>query len=278
MAGQKPAEDAVLIVAFGTSVKKARASYANVEQQVKAAFPGREVRWAWTAHSLLRTASPGNAMPTVQEALAKLAAEGTKNVSILSLHVIPGAEYNDLLRTARAQEGLPKGLRQVRLVPPLLHDTDSLREVARLLMQSLPKERKNDEAALFVGHGTHHAAGVFYPALQYYLNTLDKNVFVGTIEGDLDFDAVLKQIRTRGARKVWLAPLMTVAGDHASNDLFGADPESWRQRFLKNGIQVQGIAKGLGEYPVFVNRWVEELKQLGKMGKPETAMSTTRVR
>ena len=259
---QPSAAEAVLIVAFGTSVEKARVSYANVERQVKEAFPGREVRWAWTANSLLRTGSGNKPMLSTQEALAKLATEGTKEVSILSLHIIPGAEYNDLLRTAAAFEGLPKGLRRVRLAPPLLHGTDSLRSVSRLLVRSAPAGRKKDEAVLFVGHGTHHASGVYYPALQYYLHTLDKNAFVGTVEGDLDFEVVLKNLQAGGVRKVWMAPLMTVAGDHAANDLFGAGAESWRQRFIANGIQVQAVPKGLGEYPVFVAQWLEGLKKL----------------
>ncbi|MDR1659406.1 MAG: sirohydrochlorin cobaltochelatase, partial [Desulfovibrio sp.] len=160
-AAQPPAKEAVLVVAFGTSVEKARVSYANVERQVKKAFPGREVRWAWTANSLLRTGSKNKPMSSTQEALAKLAAEGTKEVSILSLHIIPGAEYNDLIRTAAAFEGLPKGLRRVRLAPPLLYGTDSLQGVSRLLVGSVPAERRKDEAVLFVGHGTHHASGVY---------------------------------------------------------------------------------------------------------------------
>jgi sirohydrochlorin cobaltochelatase len=261
-AARSSAGEAVLVVAFGTSVEKARVSYANVERQVKEAFPGREVRWAWTANSLLKTSSKNKPVLSTQEALAKLAAEGTKDVSILSLHIIPGAEYNDLLRTAAAFEGLPKGLRRVRLAPPLLYGTDSLQEVSRLLVQSVPAARKKDEAVLFVGHGTHHAAGVYYPALQYYLHMLDRNAFVGTVEGDLDFEVVLKSLQAGGVRKVWMAPLMTVAGDHAANDLFGAGAESWRQRFLASGIQVQAVPKGLGEYPVFVAQWLEGLKKL----------------
>jgi sirohydrochlorin cobaltochelatase len=255
------AKEAVLIVAFGTSVEKARVSYANVERQVKAAFPGREIRWAWTANSLLKTNSPKKPMASTQEALAKLAAEGVREVSVLSLHIIPGAEYNNLLRTTRAFEGLPKGLRRVRLAPPLLNDTDSLRDVARLLVQSIPAERKDDEAALFVGHGSHHPSGVYYPALQYYLHALDKNVFVGTVEGDLGFETVLEGLKANGVRKVWLAPLMTVAGDHAVNDLFGSEDESWRKRLLASGIQVQPVPKGLGEYPAFVARWLAGLEK-----------------
>jgi sirohydrochlorin cobaltochelatase len=251
---------AVLIAAFGSSVEKARSAYAAVERQVKAAFPDRRISWAWTAHSLIRTASPDKPVSTPLEALAKLAAEGVKDVSVLSLHIIPGAEYDALRQTVEAVEGLPKGLEHVHLAPPLLHDTDSARAVAGLLLGIPPGKRNKDEGVLFVGHGTHHPSGIFYPALGYYLQALDSNAFVGTIEGSPSFEDVLAALKRKGIRKLWLAPLMTVAGDHAINDLFGDEPDSWKQRLKAAGIQVAPVPKGLGDYPVFATRWLDGLR------------------
>lgn len=256
-------KEAILIVAFGTSIQRAQISYANVEKQVRAAFPDKEIRWAWTAHSLLKS-DPATPRLSVQEALAKLATEGTPKVSILSVHVIPGFEYSNLAQTARAFEGLPKGIQKIELAQPLLHDTDSLAEVAQILIKSAPKERKPDEALVFVGHGTHHSSDVFYPALQYYLHRLDKKAFVGTVEGNPALDDVVKVLKDNSIRKVWLAPLMTVAGDHAVNDLFGPEKSSWKQVFVANGMQVETIRKGLGEYPALVDLWVQGLKGLAK--------------
>ena len=258
-AAQRETQEAILLVAFGTSVQKAHSAYANVETQVRADFPDKEIRWAWTAHSLLQSA-PQSPRLSVQEALAKLATEGVQKVSILSLHIIPGFEYSNLAQTARAFEGLPKGIRKIKLSPPLLHDTDSLAKVAQLLIQSAPQERKPDEALVFVGHGTSHAAGVYYPALQYYLHTLDTNVFVGAIEGSPDLEAVMKALKKNRIQKVWLAPLMTVAGDHAINNLFGPEKNSWKHSLTANGMRVETIGKGLGEYPALVTLWVKHLK------------------
>lgn len=252
-------DGAILIVAFGTSIEKAKVSYANVEKQVKAQYPDREVRWAWTAHSLLKAREGQRPMLSVQEALAALATEGVKSVDILSLHVIPGQEYHNLVQTARAFEGLPKGLERVGVSPPLLHDTESVKTVAGLLLQTLPKTRKAGEAVIFVGHGTHHAAGVYYPALQYYFSKQDKNALVGTVEGDLELDGILEILKAGSVKKVWLAPLMMVAGDHAGNDLFGAEGDSWKSRLEAKGINVESLAKGLGEYPPLVEQWVKGL-------------------
>lgn len=252
-------KETVLIVAFGTSIEKARVAYQNVEKQVRTTFPKHDVRWAWTAHSLLKTGPVPMLSP--QEAFAKLATEGVKELSVLSLHVIPGEEYSNLVQTAEAFEGLPKGLEKIHLSPPLLNDTESTQEVAKVLLKSVPKGRKAGEAVLFVGHGTHHSAGVFYPALHYYLNTMDANAFVGTVEGDLDLEKVTASLKEKSVQKVWLAPLMTVAGDHAMNDLFGDEEDSWKQHFTANGIKVEVVDKGLGENPDMVTRWVDGLKK-----------------
>lgn len=252
---------AVLLVAFGTSIEKARVSYVNAEQKVRAAFPGKDLRWAWTAHSLLKNGPDSAPMLSPQEALARLATEGVKDVAVLSLHIIPGAEYNALAQTARAFEGLPKGLERVHLAPPLLHDTDSLSEVANLLLKSAPKQRKADEALVFVGHGTHHAGGVYYPALQYYLSRLDARALVGTVEGAPDKEALLADLQDLGVKKVWLMPLMTVAGDHALNDLFGDEPDSWKNSLAAKGFTVEAVPLGLGEYPMIIDRWVQGLQK-----------------
>jgi sirohydrochlorin cobaltochelatase len=267
-AAQTESKEAILLVAFGTSVQKALIAYANVEKQVLADFPDKEIRWAWTAHTLLKS-NPKAPRLSVQEALAKLATEGVRKVSILSLHVIPGIEYSNLKQTVRAFEGLPKGIQEIKLSHPLLHNADSLSKVAQALIQNAPQKRKPDEALVFVGHGTSHAAGVYYPALQYYLHVLDKNAFIGTLdfgkgmkhaEGSPGLEDVLNALKANGIRKVWLAPLMTVAGEHAANDLFGPEKNSWKQIFTANGMQVETIGKGLGEYPDLVAHWVENLK------------------
>lgn len=252
---------AILLVAFGTSHAKARIAYANVERAVKTALPGEELRWAWTARTLLRSGE-GPPRLSPQEALARLAAEGCKEVYILSLHVIPGAEWNDLAVTAAAFAGLPKGLEKVRLCGPLLYGGEATARLADLLLDTLPRQRKIDEAVVFVGHGTHHHSGVYYPALQYYLGVKDANVLVGTLEGGPSQAETLAALKASGARKVWLAPLMMVAGDHAANDLFGPAADSWQQVFAAAGLEVEPVRSGLGENPAVIELLVNNLKTL----------------
>ena len=56
----------------------------------------------------------------------------------------------------------------------------------------------------------------------------------------------LKEMKT--VRKVYLAPFMVVAGDHALNDMAGDDEDSWKSRLTAAGYEVECILKGLGEF------------------------------
>lgn len=56
------------------------------------------------------------------------------------------------------------------------------------------------------------------------------------------------RLRQRQVRRVTLAPLMVVAGDHAKNDLAGDDEDSWKSVLTRDGFEVQVDLRGLGEY------------------------------
>ena len=55
-------------------------------------------------------------------------------------------------------------------------------------------------------------------------------------------------------------PFMSVAGDHAKNDMAGDEDDSWKSIFTKAGIQCVPILKGTAEYPDFVDIWVSHIR------------------
>ena len=61
----------------------------------------------------------------------------------------------------------------------------------------------------------------------------------------LDIEAV----KAAGYTRVVLRPLMVVAGDHANNDMAGADDDSWLSEFKASGAfeEVDTQISGLGE-------------------------------
>ena len=62
-------------------------------------------------------------------------------------------------------------------------------------------------------------------------------------------DYVMKRLKRQEIKKVYLAPFMIVAGDHARNDLAGEEEDSWKNQFEAAGYPVECHLKGLGEYP-----------------------------
>ena len=50
-----------------------------------------------------------------------------------------------------------------------------------------------------------------------------------------------------GYKRVVLAPLLIVAGDHANNDMAGPGEDSWKSVFEAGGLKVDCVIRGLGE-------------------------------
>ncbi len=65
---------------------------------------------------------------------------------------------------------------------------------------------------------------------------------------------------SKGVKKAYLIPFMSVAGDHARNDMAGDEPDSWKSILTKAGITSVPILKGTAEYDDIVDIWVDHLK------------------
>ncbi|EPR42411.1 anaerobic cobalt chelatase [Desulfovibrio sp. X2] len=255
----RPDKTGILLVAFGSSVDEARASYGNVEAMVQQAFPGVPVRWAFTSHIVrdLVTKETGRRPDSPAMALARMAQEGFTSVAVQPLHVIPGIEFHELVRTCMAMQGLTDGPAHVSVGLPLLSTEHDLAQVAEALAAQYPLAEK--EAVIFVGHGTAHPASVAYPAIQYDLWNVSPSYFVGTVEGMQDEDGIIARLKTLDVRTVRLVPLMAVAGDHAHNDIGGDSPDSWAGRMKAQGYDVQVKMSGLSSLDSVARLWVEHL-------------------
>ncbi len=52
---------------------------------------------------------------------------------------------------------------------------------------------------------------------------------------------------------------MSVAGDHAKNDMAGTEEDSWLSILTKEGIECVPVLKGTAEFDQFVDIWVDHL-------------------
>ena len=110
---ERPEKKGILLVAFGSTVPEAWPAFTNVEEEVGKAFPGVPIRWAYTSRIVRhRLAGKGKVVDSLEMALARMMDEGFTHVAVQSLHTIGGWEFHDLVRNARAFDGMAGGLRQ----------------------------------------------------------------------------------------------------------------------------------------------------------------------
>jgi sirohydrochlorin cobaltochelatase len=249
----------ILLVAFGSSEESAQVSFTNIDKAVKKTYPDIPVRWAYTSHIIRKKlAKQGKMLDSPEVALAKMADEGFSHVAVQSLHTIGGSEYHDLRRVVSSFK-LMGGFESIILGNPLLATQEDMERTVDAIISMIPAQRKKEEGVLFMGHGTHHPSNAFYAALMFQIQLKDPNIFIGTVEGYPELDTILPLLKKNNIRKTYLMPFMSVAGDHAKNDMASNEDDSWKSLLSKEGIEVVPVLKGTAEYDAFVDIWVDHL-------------------
>ena len=258
---KRPMKKGILLVAFGSSMPEAQVSFKNIDKKVKSAFPDVPIRWAYTSHIIRhKLAKEGKQLDSVEIALAKMMDEEFTHVAVQSLHTIGGEEYHGLVRNVHAFGQMSGGFDRIIVGYPLLGNEDDLGRVVEAIIRHIPKEREKEDAVVLMGHGTHHPGNAFYAAMMYHFQRNDPNIFVGTVEGAPTIDDIQAMLMEKGIKKAYLIPFMSVAGDHARNDMAGDEDDSWKSILTKAGIKCVPVLKGTAEYDDIVAVWVDHLR------------------
>lgn len=252
----------ILLVTFGTSFPEARTAFDKVESKIKEAFPDTTVNWAYTSEMIRdKMARQGKKAHSPREAIEEMAGQGFTKIAVQSLHTIAGYEYHDLVKTVRKFQHNPGKVEEITISGPLLADPKAMDKAARAIRDSLPEERTSEEAVVLLGHGTHHPSNAAYPALMWRLQLADKNIYIGTVEGFPGPEVILEQLEENDISTAWLMPFMSVAGDHARNDMAGDGDDSWKSILASADIRSKPVLKGFAEHDAFVDIWVSQLQQ-----------------
>jgi len=250
----------ILLVAFGTSSPEAQVSFAHIEKAVKRRYAGTPVRWAYTSHIIRKKlAARGQYLDSPATALAKMRDEQFTHVAVQSLHTIGGAEYHDLQTIVAAFESMG-GFQRLVLGDPLMATQNDMQRTVDAVLEIIPSQRRSRDAVVLMGHGTHHPANAFYAALMFQLQLKDHHIYVGTVEGYPGIDLLVDLMHTNNIQKAWLLPFMSVAGDHARNDMAGDGDDSWKSILNRAGIQGIPVLKGTAEFDGFVNIWMDHIQ------------------
>lgn len=239
----------VLVVSFGTSYNETRdLTIGAVEKALQEAYPQYEVRRAFTSQIIIDILKERENLKidTVTEAMDRLVADGIKEVIVQPTHVMPGFEYDDVVK--EITEYVDK-FDSLKLGSPMLITDEDYDAVVEELVAQTAAYSKEDTAIVWMGHGTEHKANKTYATLQEKLTAAGHtNQFVGTVEATPTLEEVLAAVKEMNPKKVVLLPLMIVAGDHATNDMAGDEEGSWKTAFAKEGYEVECVLKGMGEY------------------------------
>ena len=261
-------EKELLVVSFGTSFNDSRvADIKGIEDKLAEAYPDWSVRRAFTAQIIINhiQARDGEKIDNMDQALERAVANGVKQLVVQPTHLMHGAEYDEMVE---ALDAYKDKIESITIAEPMLGEVGSdatvinadKQAVAQAVVEaaladsgfeSTEKAAEAGTAFVFMGHGTAHVAKVTYSQMQTQMQTLGyNNVFIGTVEGEPEETAcenVIEAVKAAGYTNVVLRPLMVVAGDHANNDMAGADEDSWKSMFeaadLTTDCQIAGLGR-----------------------------------
>ena len=275
-----PDKDAVVVMSFGTTMKETRDKTINATvAEIRNALPDVKVVVAYTSHIIIDRikAKESIAIPTPEEALEQLKAEGYTRIALVSLDIIPGMEYDykcGIYRNYRNQ------FKKMTMGLPLLFwqgqedQRDDVMEVVEAFASQFPA-LGSDEALLVMTHGTPHPSNAYYAVIQDRLNKLGQgHIHVYSVEGMPMLEHVIPVLKQEGVKHVTLMPMMMVAGDHANNDMAGDDDDSHKSILLKEGFTVTPYIHGMGENAavrrIFVQRALESWDALQNVEEGRT--------
>jgi sirohydrochlorin cobaltochelatase len=292
---QKKHDKVILLVAFGSTWQQAYDAFDATVTAYKNAFASYDVFLSFSSAICINRAAAGeNVAPRNFYAppfwLTAFAQDGVKysEIVIQSLQVIPGEEYGRVVNYIKDFANNANGdlddsyLSRVKLKlgVPLLQDADADVNAVAKALDDLYKGKAASNVVAFMGHGNPdsydtYKANVRYTQLEEALQTYSPNYFVGTVDMMENFKTnVLERMQAAGITSgtVYCHPLMSIAGDHAHNDMAGDDDEngapneegevedtSWKCYFAANGFTCNNdtqILKGLLELPTVRQIWM----------------------
>lgn len=304
---------AVLLVAFGSTWNNAFLAFDQTVKAYEAAFPEADVYMSFSSDICINRASIGENVDDngnivkrdyyePRYLLHAIGAAKYSKIYVQSLQVIPGEEFaavvasvkkfmnNGYIASAHLDDEYLAELQEkenIFLGMPLLNDPEvDVPEVAKQLNVLYQNEAKQGAVA-FMGHGNPDnydtfKANVRYTQLEEALQKLNPNYFVGTVDMADNYKQDVKDRMSDSnvkSGKIYLHALMSIAGDHAHNDMAGegedywdaTDPESednsWFEYFNHNGFDAivsmpagNKHPQGLLELQSVRNIWIQHTK------------------
>jgi len=294
-------KNAIVLAMFGTTVEPALQGLLNIRAKMVEKYPGTPVRIAFTSNIIRQKWQHRADDPAYRKAhpeipsdvlhvktplatIADLQDQGFDTIVLQPTHIAMGEEYLDLgtyveglMRMGTLKKAKYKPFHKVVLGRPALGTygtahpyAEDITIAAEALASDAELAAKEKAALVYMGHGNEH-----FPSAGSYLELADRIrqlypgvvTAIGNVEGFPAIGDVMDTLKLYGVKKVVLKPCMVVAGDHAMNDMAGAEEDSWKTVLEKNGFEVIPVKRGLGEQDefaeIFVNHAADAAKDAG---------------
>ncbi len=252
---------AVLIVSFGTTYNETRKKTLDVAvADFEKAFPGYDVFSVYTSRFVkyILKKRDDHFVYNLEEIFDYLKENDYSEVVVQSFHIMNAFESR--LVAAKVEEQV-ENFEKITFGTALFSEHKDYDKAIDAIVPTLPA-RTDDTAIVMMGHGTDHPSQSAYLMFEHLMhNKGHDNVLIGTIESYPLIDDILLTLKKRQVKKVYLMPLLIVAGDHTLNDLSGDDDDSWKQILKAEGYEVEVYKHSIGELPAIREIFVEHALQ-----------------
>ena len=305
-------KEAVLLIASGSTWNNAFLAFDKTIEAYEKEFPNADVYISFSSDICINRASIGENVDDngnivrrdyyePRYLLHAIGAAKYSKIYVQSLQVIPGEEFaavvaavkkfmnNGYVGNAHLDDAYLAKLsadEAIRFGMPLLNSVDEDVPAVAKELNALYKNEAAQGAVAFMGHGNPDSydtfkANVRYTQLENALQAYSTSYFVGTVDMPKNYKQdVLDRMKKKGIDngKIFLHALMSIAGDHAHNDMAGEgsdywdaeDPESednsWFEYFKNNGYDASVPKTGLHplgllELEGVRNIWIKHTKE-----------------
>jgi sirohydrochlorin cobaltochelatase len=296
---QKKNDKVILLVAFGSTWQQAFDAFDKTVESYKAQFPGYDVFLSFSSAICINRSAAGEHVASrnfysPNYWLESFGRVQYSTIVVQSLQVIPGEEYTRVINYIKDFANNNNGdlddsyLSKVKLYlgTPLMANADTDVDALANALNTNFSSYSQKGTVTFMGHGNPNTydtykANIRYSQLETALQKLNPNYYVGTVDMPGNYKVnVLDRMKANGITSgtVYCHPLMSIAGDHAHNDMAGNDcaatpfkkngegeveDTSWKMYFQKNGYTCDDntqIVKGLLEYDNIRGLWINHTK------------------
>ena len=305
-------KEAVLLIAFGSTWNNAFLAFDKTIEAYEKAFPNADVYISFSSDICINRASIGENVDDngnivrrdyyePRYLLHAIGAAKYSKIYVQSLQVIPGEEFaavvaavkkfmnNGYIGNAHLDDAYLAKLSEdeaIRFGMPLLNSVDEDVPAVAKELNALYKNEAAQGAVAFMGHGNPDSydtfkANVRYTQLENALQAYSTSYFVGTVDMPENYKQdVLDRMQKKGINngKIFLHALMSIAGDHAHNDMAGegsdywdaeapeSEDNSWFEYFKNNGYDASVPKTGLHplgllELEGVRNIWIKHTKE-----------------